>query len=340
MPISVESTWVSPCGSRMMSPAVELDRLFALELGPATSFHDGVIADEVIGAAAGKHLVDDALALRSLRHPRPAGMHVEEERAGQAHRAQHIGKSIHEFLAGRTIKKAGRVVIRIAPGSSLLWQTSRLLINLFSSIGDHDDESLLCRGSADASRVPAFAASAAEPASATHRYLIERTFPAGALDGVDATVKQKVNANNKTLGRELGKVVRQRREDQDLLRLHRSERGRGARGRQAQRPAGGRGHRDSRRLKAEPRGAVQKIDAGKHRYLVKRACAASVRGDGDAKYGVSLLTSYGIADKRRFVLGVRGAELLGRRERRQGQRRAVRVDRGDSRRPCIPTEGS
>jgi hypothetical protein len=33
-----------------------------------------------------------------------------------------------------------------------------------------------------------------------HRYIIERTFPAGALDGVDAAVKKKVNANNATLG--------------------------------------------------------------------------------------------------------------------------------------------
>src|SRR3954469_12335243 len=43
------------------------------------------------------------------------------------------------------------------------------------------------------------ASSTAEPANATHRYLIERTFPAGAIDGVDAAAKQKVNANNKTL---------------------------------------------------------------------------------------------------------------------------------------------
>jgi hypothetical protein len=34
----------------------------------------------------------------------------------------------------------------------------------------------------------------------THRYIIERTFPAGALDGVDAAAKQKVNANNATVG--------------------------------------------------------------------------------------------------------------------------------------------
>ena len=33
-----------------------------------------------------------------------------------------------------------------------------------------------------------------------HRYIIERTFPAGALDGVDAAAKKKVNANNATVG--------------------------------------------------------------------------------------------------------------------------------------------
>jgi hypothetical protein len=42
-------------------------------------------------------------------------------------------------------------------------------------------------------------ASAATPAPAIHRYLIERTFPAGAIDGVDAAAKQQVNTNNKTL---------------------------------------------------------------------------------------------------------------------------------------------
>jgi hypothetical protein len=33
-----------------------------------------------------------------------------------------------------------------------------------------------------------------------HRYIIERTFPAGALDGVDAAAKKKVNENNATVG--------------------------------------------------------------------------------------------------------------------------------------------
>jgi len=33
-----------------------------------------------------------------------------------------------------------------------------------------------------------------------HRYLVERTFPAGALDGLDAVLKAKVNANNSKFG--------------------------------------------------------------------------------------------------------------------------------------------
>lgn len=33
-----------------------------------------------------------------------------------------------------------------------------------------------------------------------HRYLIERTFPPGALAGLDAATKRKVNANNASVG--------------------------------------------------------------------------------------------------------------------------------------------
>jgi hypothetical protein len=53
---------------------------------------------------------------------------------------------------------------------------------------------------------PAFATEAAAPAHspapkvAMHRYLIERTFPAGALKGLDAATKRKVNANNASVG--------------------------------------------------------------------------------------------------------------------------------------------
>jgi hypothetical protein len=53
---------------------------------------------------------------------------------------------------------------------------------------------------------PAFAADApTQPAaspvkSAVHRYIVERTFPAGALQGLDAATKKKVNANNASVG--------------------------------------------------------------------------------------------------------------------------------------------
>jgi hypothetical protein len=36
--------------------------------------------------------------------------------------------------------------------------------------------------------------------ASAHRYLIERTFPAGALDGLNASIKEKVNANNASVG--------------------------------------------------------------------------------------------------------------------------------------------
>jgi uncharacterized protein DUF4242 len=35
--------------------------------------------------------------------------------------------------------------------------------------------------------------------NANRRYLITRTFPAGALDGVDAAVKKQVNENNRSV---------------------------------------------------------------------------------------------------------------------------------------------
>lgn len=133
--------------------------------------------------------------------------------------------------------------------------------------------------------------------AATHRYLIERTFPAGALDGVDAAAKQKVNSNNQTLDVTWEKSYA----NADKTKTYCVYTG-----------PSEKAVRDAATLnglpvdvvteipsdiKAEPRGAVQKISTGNHRYLVKRHGAASVRGDNDAKYGVSLLTSYGTADK-------------------------------------------
>ncbi len=52
----------------------------------------------------------------------------------------------------------------------------------------------------------AFAGEPASPPTSSpaktpvHRYLVERTFPPGALDGLDAATKKKVNANNSTVG--------------------------------------------------------------------------------------------------------------------------------------------
>lgn len=137
---------------------------------------------------------------------------------------------------------------------------------------------------------------AAEPATTSHRYLVERTFPAGALDGVDAATKKKVNANNSSLGVVWEKSYANANKtktycvydapDENAVREAAKLNGLPV---------------DTliaipTDLKPEPRGAVQKIAAGHQRYLVKRAGAANVKGDGDARYGVTLLTSYGTED--------------------------------------------
>jgi hypothetical protein len=58
---------------------------------------------------------------------------------------------------------------------------------------------VLLLGPAFAADVPAQSA-AAPTKSSVHRYLVERTFPPGALNGLDAATKKKVNANNATVG--------------------------------------------------------------------------------------------------------------------------------------------
>ncbi len=137
----------------------------------------------------------------------------------------------------------------------------------------------------------------AEAAATPHRYLIERTFPAGALDGVDAATKQKVNATNKSLGVNWEKSYANAAKTKTYcVYTGPSENA----VREAAKlnglpvdtvveiPAD---------IKAEPRGAMQKIASGNHRYLVRRSGAANVRGDGDAHFGVKLLTSYATDDK-------------------------------------------
>lgn len=60
---------------------------------------------------------------------------------------------------------------------------------------------LLLAARAMAGDVAATAAAApADSGDTVHRYLIERTFPAGALDGLDEATKAKVNANNASVG--------------------------------------------------------------------------------------------------------------------------------------------
>jgi hypothetical protein len=54
---------------------------------------------------------------------------------------------------------------------------------------------------AQASMADDAAQSAASATKApVHRYLVERTFPPGALAGLDAATKKKVNANNASVG--------------------------------------------------------------------------------------------------------------------------------------------
>jgi hypothetical protein len=144
----------------------------------------------------------------------------------------------------------------------------------------------------------ALAATAAEPSQATHRYLIERTFPPGALDGVDAAAKKKVNDNNATLNVTWEKSYA----NADKTKTYCVYDG----------PSEA-AVRDAAKLsglpvdnvteipadiKAEPRGAVQNITAGNQRYLVKRSGAPNVAASSDRKYGVTLITSYATADRR------------------------------------------
>lgn len=154
----------------------------------------------------------------------------------------------------------------------------------------------ICAAAAMTLAVSSMTASA-DTAPAVHRYLIERTFPAGAIDGVDAAAKQKVNSNNKTLGVNWEKSYANAEKTKTFcVYTGPSE----AAVRDAAKLSGlpvDVVTDISTDIKAEPRGAVQHIDAGQRRFLVKRAGAATVSGKGDEKFGVVLLTSYGTADR-------------------------------------------
>ena len=132
---------------------------------------------------------------------------------------------------------------------------------------------------------------APDPVAATRRFLIERTFPVGALDGVDAAAKEKVNANNMSQG----VVWEKSYTNAAMTRTYCIYRA----------PSENAGREAARLnglpvdvvieiptdIKPEPRGAVHMLATGNHRYLVRRAGVSNVSSGGDGKFGVTLLTS-------------------------------------------------
>ena len=141
-------------------------------------------------------------------------------------------------------------------------------------------------------------AGTAESSQATHRYLIERTFPPGALDGVDAAAKKKVNENNATLNVTWEKSY----VNADKTKTYCVYDGPSETAVREVAKLNGLPVDNVTEIpadiKAEPRGAVQNISNGNHRYLVRRSGAPEVQVSSDKKYGVTLLTSYATADKR------------------------------------------
>lgn len=159
-----------------------------------------------------------------------------------------------------------------------------------------------------AANTPA-ASTATQAADSEHRYLIERTFPPGALEGLDAATKAKVNANNTRAG------VRwlQSYANEDKTKTYCVYEG-----------PNETAIREAARLNSLPVDKVTEVPvdvasgtaahaektAGKtqHRYLVERTftageidgldAAAKARVNAtNAKYGVNWVTSYATADK-------------------------------------------
>ena len=124
------------------------------------------------------------------------------------------------------------------------------------------------------------AASATEPSQETHRYLIERTFPPGALDGVDAAAKKKVNDNNATLNVTWEKSYA----NMDKTKLYCVYDG----------PSEA-AVRDAAKLNGLPVDNVTEIPSD---IKPARSGAPDVMASSDKKYGVTLITSYATADKR------------------------------------------
>ncbi len=156
----------------------------------------------------------------------------------------------------------------------------------------------ICAATAMTFAGPGMTVHAAESSPAAHRYLVERTFPEGALDGVDDAAKAKVNANNESLGVGWEKSYTNASKTKTYCIYNGPSE---AAVREAAKlnglpvdtvteiPSG---------LNVEPMGAVQKIAAENQRYLVTRRGDALIDEGDDTRFGVRLITSYLTADRR------------------------------------------
>jgi hypothetical protein len=137
-----------------------------------------------------------------------------------------------------------------------------------------------------------------EPSPTQHRYLVERTFQEGALDGVDAAVKARVNANNKSLGVNWEKSYANAGKTKTYcIYSGPSE----AAVREVAKLNGlpvDNIVEIPLSLRPEPMSAVQAIKPGNHRYLVTRRSDAVFHDVNDEKFGVRLITSYLTRDHR------------------------------------------
>ena len=137
-----------------------------------------------------------------------------------------------------------------------------------------------------------------EAAPVSHRYLVERTFPAGALDGVDAAAKAKVNANNQTQGVGWEKSYA----NADKTKTYCIYTGPSPDAVRAVAKLNGLPVDNITEIplgfKPEAAGAVQKVAAGNQRYLVTRHGNSTFHDVNDEKFGVRLITAYLTADRK------------------------------------------
>jgi hypothetical protein len=146
-----------------------------------------------------------------------------------------------------------------------------------------------------------FAAHATNDTAPIHRYLVERTFPPGALAKADAAAKQKINATNRTQNVTWVKSYM----NHDQTKTYCIYQG-----------PSEQAVRDVAKLtglpvdnvtaipgelKAEPAGGDMAA-LGHQRYLVKRTGAVPAPTARDALYGAKLLTAYAMAGQTSYAV--------------------------------------